>query len=383
MQAIIHTITPFDASVGTTIKFSWDGNQAFKNRCIIKNNDTQETVYDNTIISFKLEHTIDVTQAQLVNGTKYIAYITVFDSDDVESDIQATGMTFLCLKTPVFRFSNLTDGQNIAASLYQFQLEYSQENGELLNSWAVTIYSKSKVQLTTSGVKYNTDDLTYTCTGFSDKNEYFVRATGTTINGLTLDTDYIQISVSYTTASVFSVLDLTNLYDSGAIHVRSNIVSAEGRTERDTVYLDNEAVDLRDNTLVYDEGFLFEGDFSLVEYFYGMLPNQTILHLYGENPTMLSCAVTYRIVKKSGVYKSYFELKIISGGVISVLYSNQLDLLSATDKVGMCIVRTNNLWNIEITKLADGRENTWNDVSTMTWAAAGAYSWVDLSSIRV
>lgn len=59
MQAIIHTISPFDAAVGTTIKFSWDGNQAFKNRCVIKNNDTQEVVYDVTVDSFKLEHKID------------------------------------------------------------------------------------------------------------------------------------------------------------------------------------------------------------------------------------------------------------------------------------------------------------------------------------
>jgi hypothetical protein len=97
LQAIIHTIAPFDASVGTTIKFSWSGNQAFKNRCIIKNNDTQEVVYDVTVDSFKLEHKIDLKQATLANGIKYVAYITVFDNENVESDIQSVGMLIILI----------------------------------------------------------------------------------------------------------------------------------------------------------------------------------------------------------------------------------------------------------------------------------------------
>lgn len=383
MQAIIHTISPFDAAVGTTIKFSWDGNQAFKNRCVIKNNDTQEVVYDVTVDSFKLEHRIDLEQATLINGIKYVAYITVFDNGDVESDIQSVGMPFLCLTTPTFRFANVIEGQNIGASAYKFQLEYDQADGELLNSWSITIYSKAQVELATSGIKYNTDDLSYISNGFSDKNEYFVRAIGSTINGLSLDTGYIGISVSYTTASVFSVLDLTNLYDSGAIHVRSNIVSAEGKTDKKPIYLDGEAIDLRDNTLTYDEGFIFDGDFSLVQYFYGMSANQSVIKIYGENPAVMWAEVVYRITRKNGTLKSYFELRIHSGKLDTVIYSNQLDLLTATDKVGICIVKQSNLYDIQCAKLADGQINTYGDIAGLTWTEAGKYTWIELQTLRV
>ena len=383
MQAIIHTIAPFDATVGTTIKFSWSGNQAFKNRCIIRNNDTQEVVYDKTENSFKLEHTIDLSSATLQNGIKYIAYITVFDNEDIESDIQSIGTPFLCLETPTFCFSNVTEGQNIGASTYKFQLTYEQSNGELLNSWAVSVYSTSKVELATSGIQYNTDELTYDCTGFSDKNEYFVRAIGSTINGYTLDTGYINISVAYTTASVFSVLDLTNLYETGSIHIRSNIVSAEGKTEKEPTYLDNEAIDLRNNTLIYDEGFLFDGDFSLIQYFYGMLANQSVIKFYGENQNNLFGNVIYRVVKKDGKFKSCFELRIRTGSLDYVLYSNQIDIVTATDKVGICIVRKDNLYVIQCAKLSDGQTNTYGDVSGLTWQEANKYTWLELQSLKV
>ena len=83
IQATIYPIVPFDAVIGGTIKFNWSGNQAFKNRCIIKNNETAAVVYDKTINSFKYEHPLDLTVATLSNGNKYNAFITVFDKDNV------------------------------------------------------------------------------------------------------------------------------------------------------------------------------------------------------------------------------------------------------------------------------------------------------------
>lgn len=113
MQAIIYDISPFDASIGTTIKFSWNGNQFFKNRCILRENESNTVVYDHTIETFKQEHNIDLAKATLQNGKKYNAYITVFDKENQESDLQSIGKSFLCLKTPVFTFSNIQHGGKI------------------------------------------------------------------------------------------------------------------------------------------------------------------------------------------------------------------------------------------------------------------------------
>lgn len=356
-QATIYPILPFDALIGRTIKFTWSGNQAFKNRCIIKDNDTNETVYDQTIDSFKYEHPINLSQANLVNGRKYNAFITIFDKDENESSIQALGKHFLCLRTPSFTFTNVTEGQVISASSYEFALSYSQENGELLDSWSVTLYSTAYTELASSGLTYQTDALTYVFTGFTNKNQYLVRAVGKTVNGLEVDTGYVNLSVTYSIRDVFSLLEPTNLPQNGCIQIRSNIVSAEGHPEKKPVFIGGEFVDLRDNVLWYTEGFEFKGDFSIAIIFYMAKPNQTVLQLYAEDRNELSMSVTYRIGKwGSDTMQGCYELRVVSYGQVRVFYSNQLELPADHDKIGICIARYNNDYNIEITNLGKAGE---------------------------
>lgn len=351
MQAIIYKILPFDAESGTTIKFMWNGNQVFKNRCIIKNNETTEIVYDNTITSFKLEHTIDLSQVTLENGVKYEAFITVFDRDNNESDIQPLGNSFICLKTPVFQFINLSEGQTIKSSSYEFILNYSQENNELLDSWSITVYTKSHTVLTSSGIKYDTSSLTYLISGFSNNTEYIIRAEGQTVNGMLIDTGDINITVSYSSSNIFSMLDPVNVRERGAIYLRSNIVSSEGKLDKEGVYLDNGFLDLRDNILTYEEGFLFHDNFSYVMKFYGMKPNDTVLQMFDNTGTYFM-SVIYRIskVNEGGqlIRKSLFELRIINNGINEIHYSNKLPLISDTDIIALKIVRQSGLFDIEI-----------------------------------
>ena len=356
MQAIIYQILPFDATVGATIKFKWDGNQVFKNRCIIRNNDTNEVVYDNTVESFKLEHVIDLSLATLINGQSYVAYITVFDQSGAESDIQPMGSQFLCLTTPIFRFSNVTDGQTISASSYAFALEYAQVDGELLDSWSIKVYTKSGTELATSGLKYDTSALSYTISGFDNNAEYIVRGTGETVNGIIVDTGDINITVYFQQTGIFSTLEPINVRERGAIYLTSNVVSAEGSTTNEPVFIDNEYIDLTDDALVYDSGFEFDDDFSLVLKFYGMNPNDVVLRLYDADGTY-QATVTYRITKVTEndvvVTKSYFELMITSGGLDSVYYSNKLDLIDSTDIIGVALLRQNGLYAIVIHNYTD------------------------------
>lgn len=347
-QATIYKITPFDADLGYSIKFSWNGNQVFKNRCIIRENESNNVIYDETVSSFKLEHNIDLSKSQLRNGGKYIAYITVFDKDGNESQIQPIGTPFLCLKKPIFQFSNIIDGQSISSSSYEFSLFYSQENGELLDSWSISVYNNTLTPLMSSGLKYDVDTLKYIVSGFTNKNEYYIRGVGQTINGMTVDTGYISISVFYSSHDVFSLLELTNLPYIGAIHMRSNIISSSGHLKNDAIYIDNEFIDLRNDEMTYDRGFLFQGDFSFVLLFYGIKPNQEILSMYNDARKTLRLTVTYRIGRLGTEQMvGCFELRVISNSVTSVYYSNKLPLLSEEDKVGLCISRQNGYYHIE------------------------------------
>jgi len=71
MQAAIHNIAPFNASIGTTVTFTWNGNQIYKVRCMIKENDSGTTVYNGVIDTMKPAFPIPA-DAKLSNGNYYI-----------------------------------------------------------------------------------------------------------------------------------------------------------------------------------------------------------------------------------------------------------------------------------------------------------------------
>lgn len=326
MYATIHTIAPFDSSVGTNINFTWSGNQIYKVRCIIKNNATGVTAYDSTIDTMKQVYTLPPTPT-LINGTKYVAYITVFDVDNNESSIQNIGTPFYCFTTPTFNMS-ISNGDIIRASSYSIGLNYHQIENELLNWFNITLYSYQKTSLDSSGTKYDTSDLSYIVTNLQNATQYYIRATGETINGMNLDTGYILFTVSYTTAQIFSKLELNNIPETGAIEIKSNIISAEGVPENEVTYIDGEYADLRDNSVTFDEGYEIDGDFTKIFKFSKPKRNGVIKE-FGTTDK-LNVKIYYRqgSYSDSNGERGYFELVANSCGINYVVNSNYVDILA-------------------------------------------------------
>ncbi len=327
MYATIHTITPFDSSVGTNINFTWSGNQIYKVRCIIKNNATGVTAYDSTIDTMKQVYILPPTPT-LINGTKYVAYITVFDVDNNESSMQNIGTPFYCFTTPTFNLS-ISNGDIIRASSYSVGLNYHQTENELLNWFNITLYSYQKTSLDSSGAKYDTSDLSYIVTNLQNATQYYIRATGETINGMNLDTGYILFTVSYTTAQIFSKLELNNIPETGAIEIKSNIISAEGVSEKEVTYIDGEYADLRDNSVTFDEGYEIDGDFTKIFKFSKPKRNGVIKE-FGTTDK-LNVKIYYRqgSYSDSNGEKGYFELVANSCGINYIVNSNYVDILAS------------------------------------------------------
>ena len=194
MYAIINPIEPFDRSVGSTISFTWNGNQIFKVRCKIKLNSSGEVVYDETVSSMKKEYVIPA-DTDLVNGEYYVATITVFDADDNESDEQDIGTPFYCFSTPSFSLS-VVDDTVIKASEYEFTLSYSQSEDEALNSYEITLCSYQKNVLQTTNTLYDTTSMKAMFTGLENATDYYIRATGTTLHGMMLTRNDISCLLS-------------------------------------------------------------------------------------------------------------------------------------------------------------------------------------------
>ncbi len=359
MYPIIHPIEPFDSSVGTEIKFTWQGNQIYKVRCIVKNNETGITVYDQTQNTMKQSYVMPPNSG-LINGTYYVSYITVFDINNNESNLQEIGTPFYCFNKPSFRLS-VSDGEIIQTSAYKVGLNYSQTQGEALDSYSFTLYTYQKTVISSSGDIYNTSDMSYVISGLENAKQYYLRATGKTLHGITLDTGFILITVSYTIAQVFNTLELNNKPESGALEIKSNIVSAIGISEKDVIYIDDEYADLRDNSVTFDEGFEVRGDFTKIFVFYKPIRNKSIIS-FGDGDH-LKVDIYYRIgnyVDSNGE-KAYFELVANSCGINYVRNSGYVNISNSQyQQYALLVNRQGGYYDLEVLLINDGNPNSKN-----------------------
>lgn len=345
MYAIIHDIEPFDSANGTTIYFTWNGNQIYQVKCTIKNNETGNVVYTNTIDTMKQQYDIPANSG-LVNGIYYIAYITVFDVDGNESSVQDIGTPFYCFSSPIFELS-IKENDVIKTSAYQVSLSYLQSENEILDSYEVILYSYGKTQLQSSGVVYNTEDLKYIISSLENASQYYIRAKGTTIHGMQLDTGYILFSVSYVKAQIFTRLELNNRSEIGAIELKSNITSTEAIPEKEVIYIDGKKVDLRDNSITFDVGFEVHGDFTQIFKFDKSNINEVIISFTGEE---IKGDIYYRegSYSDSDGLKAYFELVVDTYGTKYVIMSNYIDIPNNTEQFALLVNRIRNYYDIKV-----------------------------------
>ena len=345
MYATIHPIEPFDSSTGTTIHFSWQGNQIYKARCLIKDNASGTTVFDKTISTMKQSYSLPADSG-LKNGGYYVAYLSVFDIDDKESTLQSIGTPFYCYETPEFKLS-VNPGDVLKSSAFQTELVYSQKQKEPLNSFCITLYTYQKTELQTSGDLYDTSELTYLISGLENAKQYYIRATGKTLHNMSMDTGYILFTVSYTQAQIFNPLELNNRAEHGAIEIKSNIISTIGVPEKDVIYLENEYADLRENSVTYDIGFEVKGDFTKAFRFHRPVCNAKIIHFTNKDQCHVNIYYREGIYSDSGGEKAFFELEAVSSGSKYILFTKYLPIPKDTQQFVLCINRTSSYYEMK------------------------------------
>ena len=347
MYAIIHPIEPFDSTKGAEIAFTWNGNQFNQVRCLIKNQETDSTIYDNIIDTMKSSYPLPPIE-ELINGAQYVAYITVFDAHDhTESELQDPGTLFKCLTTPEFSLS-LNSGDVIRASSFLISLTYSQKEQEPLNYYQITLYSYQKVKLQSSGEIYNTDTLTYLMSGLENGQQYYIRANSLTQSGISLDTGYIPFLVAYEQRQIFSTIEANNLPETGGIELRSNIISTEGVSIKEVTYLDNRYADLRDNAITFEIGYEVSGDNSHVFALNSPVVNSNLVTISSSSDSMkLDCFYREGTFDDSNGKKALIEMTGTANGVNYVVYSNYIDIPTDAQNIIFCINRINNHFDIK------------------------------------
>ena len=384
MKAEIYSITPFDAQIGTTIRYNWRSTQTAVKVTIKRGN---QIVYQETTETSVRQVVIPgQSRSGLSNSlqNQYVAYIDVKDANGIWSDEleDSDGMVFMCLATPTLSFTNLgtsdTNGTyKIEAYFYTFNVEYNQTDGEPIAQWQVTLYSADGDVLSTSGLQSNThrdgtsETFSYPFSGFSDKKSYRIKAEAKTVHGLTVSTDYIGINSDYSTSSVFALLNATNKPDEGKIHIGSNIVSiickvydpdgneipedelgnhgllyssAYTKPSDNQTTTGNHALILPAGyRMVLDEGFKIGGDYSVALIFINPTPNKELF-------TIGTTKLYYRIGKftsdwsnSSTGQQACFEL-VVNGVINTVYVSNVFN--DPGERIGVVIVRKGDRYSL-------------------------------------
>jgi len=335
MKPTLFFIPSFDYSYGSTIKFLWLGNQMYSNTLVIRDNNTNVVVYETTLLTMRPEHIIQANSS-LQNGKLYNASVKVTDVDGNDSEWSDT-LLFYCITTPTFSI-NIEPDQIIRAQTYGVDITYSQPEGELLQSYRVRVFNSSNAVVYDSNTRYIID--TVRITNLQDNGHYTIIATGETVNGMQLSTGQISFSVDFVKSETYFVCELQNMYDTGGVYIKSNIISVEGSSDSEVTYIDNEIADLTNNVVHFNKDFVITEDFSLLIRGYGFEAGTNILYLSGNDE---SITVEYKYDKYENIY--YFEL-IAKYGINTYMITRLNPYHS--QEIALRIKRKNALFDMEV-----------------------------------
>ena len=336
-KPIVKHITPFDANEDYEITLSWSGNRSHANRIIICDYETNAVVFDDMASSFALKHTIPAHT--LTNGKKYTIQAQTYDVENNPSAL-SDKVLFFVFKTPDFYFKDLPENNLIANSTFTANIYYYSEDWEDISKYIFYLYDASKKQLLES--KELTDDfnINYTYRGLDNNTVYYIRCVGVTVNGMELDTGYIETTVKFENPNQYARLYATPLPKQGCIQVATNLIIIQYNGTDSFDYIDG-MIDLRDKMLYYDKGFLIKDDFTVLIRGINLWQTAEIFKMSNGN---LDLTLTSRIYDEG---KLRFKLTVPNGVSNYIIYSDE-QVFTNTDMVTVAIRRKNNVYLLKV-----------------------------------
>ncbi len=335
-KPVINKIQPFDATKDYEIILSWMGNRAYANRIFIYDYETNNLVFDDTVSSFSLTHIIPAKTLQ--NNKKYVIQAQTYDVENVPSSL-SNKVLFYTFATPDFYFEDLSDNPIISNSSFTVTVHYYSDDWEDISKYTFYLYDATKKQLLKSVEMTDDYDISYTYKGLDNNTVYYVRCVGVTVNGMELDTGYVEITVKYEDPNVYARIYATPIPSRGCIQVSSNLIIIQYNGTDTFEYIDG-MIDLRDKTLYYDEGFLIEKDFTVIIRGINLWQTADIFKMCNGN---LGLTLSSRIYQED---KLKFRLMVPNGVSHYLLYSDEL-VFSNSDMVTIMLRRKNDVYQLK------------------------------------
>ena len=336
-KSVVRHIKPFDANKDYEISISWGGNRATANRIVIYDNDTNHTVFDDTISSYLLKHTIPAHT--LVNGKKYVIQAQTYDTQSVPSTL-SDKVLFYTFETPDFYFNNIPENSVIDNSSFTASIHYYSSDWEDISKYIFYLYDASKKKLIQSNELTDDQNIIYNYKGLDNNTVYYLRCMGVTVNGMELDTGYIEVTVKFENPNQYARIYATPIPSQGCIQVASNLVIIQYNGTDTFEYIDG-MIDLRDKILYYDKGFLIKDDFTILIRGIHLWQTAEIFKMSNGN---LELTLSSRIYHNGQLR---FRLLVPNGASNYLLYSDP-QVFENEDMISIAIRRKNNVYQLKV-----------------------------------
>ena len=366
----ITKIDAFDATRGTTAYFTWKGNAAFANELIIRDNETNNIVYQyKTNRQMGLYHETNLVEGStesFVNGRMYNATLIVYDKDDAPSD-ESDPVTFWCFSVPIFKITNdfTESGIVTMASLY-LTFKYNQKEDEPLNEYTVMLYDSNN-QLLHQSKTYNTSlsngDLVYKIEGLQNTDGYKVCVEGKTVHGMKVSTGYVSFSIKFDKMGAGALVNLKDIGD-GKISIGSNFKILDAKANPDPPkFINNEEVDLRKPGayVEFDNGFVVDGNYECKIAFRAPAVGTLYTMKNAQGDTIRLSYEYYDIDYEDEVVRKYYFKLNVSGKSVNInIFSNMFDSLGSGRNVVVLIQHKNGYYNLKTKLSGTSSEDIYN-----------------------
>lgn len=269
-KPIILNAPTFDVTQGCTINFAYYGGLFTQTKIEFRDNSTDSVAA--TLISDNSNMYIQVAPntSGLSNNKIYNITISVNEGDEQNSNWsdKSNKAIIYCFSTPTFTFLSPTQGSSLTTSYAEVTLNYSQSENEPLDKYRLVMYDNNDAVIASSGDLYDIDNngnpLPYIFNNYLENGaEYHIIATAVTLHGMTVNAT-TNFTCEYIQPESYAHMTLTNLPDSGSVSISSNVIALQGVAETNPpVYINNKAIDLRNNSVTFSEGFNINQNFIM------------------------------------------------------------------------------------------------------------------------
>jgi len=359
IRPVIKQPTDFDASYGTTIEFIYDEGRRSEGSTlrVYKTSDFTRPVYTNTVYNQTMKNSIN--GGALENGEQYAAEIISYWYGDPEHSTElipsevSNKVYFRCITTPVFKFTNITDGEVYNNQSVLVELLYEQAEGIEISQFKYELYN-SQGNLIEESERYSDykEHNTFSFNGLENNAQYLIRAQGQTTKLQPLDTGYISIYVQFEAPDSYSILYANADNGNGVIEYNTNIKIIEPNRDVDTYKFESGLIDLEDDKIVYDTNFVLDGDFIMA-----VRHKMTVGEIMkcsndnrGFSLIIIDCYAdvdTNTLTEEEAEWRYKYKLVVPNDQCNYILYSSPF--VMDEDKIITCwITRINNLYRIDV-----------------------------------